>query len=1132
MAWSVGLSLPSNAGGVSNTRVSPATASVGLLGQIPTVNATANQRAQPSVNALSLAGLAPTLAVTGFATRQPSTGVAAIAGQSPAVLNSGNTNSVVTLALSSASSGSQPWTFGQAFKQGDVPSGQFITAISGASSSQADVRNRWPDGSVKYAVLSGVSTFASGTASVVVGTTGSAPSSSTVAEPTNLANTNVVLSPGAGSFPIATGATYAINSVLSIDRSTWSRGSGGRVRKILGTVMSEFHYYQPTNDAQLSIWWYVRAYASGAVEIEVMLENGWFGLASPAEKDYSATINVNGVAVATYSNLVHYSFTRWSNVFWFSGDSPITPRHDPAYLRASKMVPNYGYTSPTATAYANLLASAINPTPFALGDYNLQMGDTGDSDSIGVLPQWEAVFCCAADPRAYKAVISNSRGTGRWPVHFRDETTGRCANHVSYPSATITSSWGTNRAVPTSNGGSPAWDIPHHPSTGYTAYLIEGRWSQLETLQFVGMVSIVDGNPATRNVLGSGGGVIACVNAPMTTRGAAWSWRSVGQCAAVSPTTLNGAAPATADTAVTNGFRTSIDNSMSWMKQNYIDGTLNSGKFKNVLGYTGIYDGGDDGPQTAGNYTQFWGRAWMEMFQVHAIAYISDLGIEGITQANLNLVRDFKYEYPLRMTGVDTTWNFRRAACYNIPYCSNTDLSNPVFFTTQQAFLQWLAFEGLTHISANAGDTLKNHDVETDMDPSGTSNDADGYWAPIIAILSIAIEHGKAGAAASFARVTAASNYNPVGDLINDKPKWGIRSRTAAPSFAWLAAQPASKWIQVTAAPLNQTAILPNPAVAGGFGPGAVTDYSGATLRTKDSLFLIHGGGHVNYAGNEIYGLQLEVDAPAWARLWGPTPNAQITAGTLLYTDGNPSAGHTYGFLEYDDARDMFMRFEGGYWSDDGLSPAVYGLQFNATTGVFATNWVTSFNPQPVAGLIAFYPQSCYARDKQGNVYGPDATVRLTWNHAAQNWDSNNPINRSIDSGSNAYVYDVHRNCIWGLLPTQPGQLFKWDLQTGVETLTALTGAAASLMGIDSTPGFAYDPYNDTLFVYRQVGGLYAINPNTAAVTTLAPTGTAPTVLSSDGQFAINKKFHYVPALGGCVLLPQFSAPCYFIRTH
>lgn len=1062
--------------------------------------------------------------------------VAAITGS--ATLGNVTTGHVVSLIMTSpTASGSQPWTFGQAFKQGDIPSNQFVAVASGASAFQADVRNRWPDGSVKFAVLSGLSTFASNTATVSIANSGNAPSGSTVAEPTTLTNTTVALSPGSGSFPLATGATYNINSVLGIDRSTWSRGNGGRVRQILGTVMSEFHYYQPTNDAQVSLWWYLRVYSNGATEIEVAVENGWFGLAAPTERDYSAVVTINGTAVVTYSNLAHYSRTRWSGVYWYTGGQNITPQHDVAYLRASKMVPNYGYTSPTATAYTNIVASAINPAPFALGDFNLVMSDTGDSDSIGVLPQWEAVFCCVADPRAYKGTISNYRGAGRWPVHFRDETTGRCPNHVTYPTATITSSWGTDRPVAAQTasvtpGDRPAWDIPHHPSTGYLAYLLEGRWPQLEALQFVAMVSIVDGNPTNRNALGTGGGILACINAPLTTRGAAWSWRSVGQCAAVSPTTLMGAAPPAVDTAVTNSFRSSIDNTMSWIKQNYIDGTLNAGVQKNVLGYTGIYDGGDDGPQSGGNYTQFWGRAWMEMFQVHALAHISDLGIEGITTANLTTVRDFKYEYPLRMTGVDTTWNFRRAACYNIPYLASLNTDTPQFFTTQQAFLQWLAFEGLSHTTSNIGDSLKNHDVDTDMDPSGTSNDADGYWAPIISILSIAMEHGKAGAADSFTRVTSASNYNPVADNINDKPKWGIRARTAVPSFTWLAGQPAMKWIQVTSAPLNATAILPNPAVAGGFGVGAITDYSGATLRIKGSIFFIHGGGHVNYAGNEIYGLMLEVNTPAWTRMWGPTPNAQITPGTILYADGNPSAGHTYGFLEYDDARDLLLRFEGGYWSTDGLSQGAFSVQFNDATKTFAPNWVTSYNVQPTGTSIGFYPQSCYTRDKQGNVYGPDAQDRLTWNHALLNWDSNNPIQRSIDSGSNAYCYDVHRHCVWGLLPTQAAGLFKWDIHAGTETVTALVGGAATAMTADDTPGLIYDPYNDTLYVYLQEGGLYSINPTTAVVTLLSPTGAAPPVLSTDGQFAINKKFHYVPNLGGCVLLTKFGDPCFFIRTH
>jgi hypothetical protein len=687
----------------------------------------------------------PTLAVSGGTS--VTTACSTAAGQLPSL----------TL-TSAAASGTYGWSVGHAFRQGDLPSGSYVSA--GGAALQTDVRNSWPDGSVKFAVLSGVTAFSSGVAKVLAlaGTT-TAPSGAPVAEPTSL---NVAVT-----FSGAVTGTYTLQSCLGIDRSTWNKSGGGRVRRILGPVMSEFHYYCPTSDAHVTVWFYVRQYSNGTTEVETVVENGWFNVAAPGERDYSVTVSVGGAT--TYSGSVtHYSHARWSRVDWVGPNPQITPHHDPAYMRASKVVPNYAFLSPTATAFSGISATSINPAPLALGDWNAAMGDTGDVRPIGLLPHWECLYCISADPRAYVATIGNNRGSGRWPIHYRDETTGRVPLYTSYPNTTLTSGWGTQ--PPTPSGGSVGnWDIPHHPSNGYLAYLIEGRWTQLESLQFSAFQAIIESNPVTRR----GGGVLSCDNAPLTTRGTAWAWRTMGQAAAISPETLSGAAPPASDLAVGDAYRKSIDDTASYNRQQYVDGSINGGAFKNTIGWLGQYDRYSDGTPDI-----WWGGGWMVQFQIAALAHISDLGIAKINQGNLTAVRDHAYDGIVRMCGTDSTWNYRHAVTYDMPYLkSSSGTSNPVFMTTPEAYANYTAIFSLTALSANRGDTLKDHSSNNDMNPGGTSNDADGYWAPVIANLSTAMEHGKAGAAAAFALVSGASNYDPVGHGINDKPKWGIRSR-------------------------------------------------------------------------------------------------------------------------------------------------------------------------------------------------------------------------------------------------------------------------------------------------------------------------------------------------------------------
>ena len=391
------------------------------------------------------------------------------------------------------------------------------------------------------------------------------------------------------------------------------------------------------------------------------------------------------------------------------------------------------------------------------------MGDAGGKGNL--LPRWEALYCTSADGRAYPATISNHRSSGRYPIHFRDESTGRPVLWQSYPNLHITNGWAGTPVLPAPTGAAPAgYAITHQPSLGYLAYLVSGRWPALESLQFQGIFNLLSTNPPTRR----GGAVVACINSPMTTRGAAWAWRSIGQSAALSPTRGAGA-----DTAVQASIAACLANTATWMKQRYVDGSIDGGIHRNSVGWLGQYDGYN------GAGSEFWGGGWMVNYQTMALGHISDLGIEGLgAQSALEAVRDHSYDHILSMLGTDASWNFRRAGVYARPYLKNNDPSNPVFMTTSEAFASYRSFQALGPLSASSGDTLKAHSSESDA-ASGTSSDTGtGYWSQALSSLAMAVEHGKAGAAAKRALVLAAPNYRPEASA-NDDPTFAIVPRTA-----------------------------------------------------------------------------------------------------------------------------------------------------------------------------------------------------------------------------------------------------------------------------------------------------------------------------------------------------------------
>jgi hypothetical protein len=121
-------------------------------------------------------------------------------------------------------------------------------------------------------------------------------------------------------------------------------------------------------------------------------------------------------------------------------------------------------------------------------------------------------------------------------MHYRDETTNRPLKFSSYPNLSANAST-TNQLTPAATGtAGDTWDVPHHPSVGFMAYVITGRWYFLEELQFAATYNYlwqVDGGQyANRN---HSDGIFDSASGGSSVRGAAWANRTLLQAASVTP---------------------------------------------------------------------------------------------------------------------------------------------------------------------------------------------------------------------------------------------------------------------------------------------------------------------------------------------------------------------------------------------------------------------------------------------------------------------------------------------------------------------------------------------------------------------------------------------------------------------
>jgi hypothetical protein len=383
---------------------------------------------------------------------------------------------------------------------------------------QADVRNRWADGSVRFAVLSGVAP--AGTVTIVKG--GTPYTAANVAEPNIAAVVAFAGVVDANGGAVAGGGFSAdIATARANGSGSWSRTSARKVREMLGPVMSEFHYFVPTADAHTHVWFYVRAYASGQTEVETVVQNGWTQVANPGRRTYNVTVTVGGSQRYSGTGIVQYHHTRWSRVDWVGTDPQVTPSHDRAYLQTTGLVPkmavsslhsdayaNYPNTGPKYTAWTRTLAE--QPAPFSMGNIDPDLGAGGFTDNVGTLPAWDMVYLAEGDSRAYWAVLGNSRAAGVFCTHYTDEATGRPVKASSYPTLALNS---TAVGVDEASGSSPlltpaptggieptkfngtGWKWSHGPKFGYLPYLLTGRWTYLEEAQhFSAVGALLKGN--------------------------------------------------------------------------------------------------------------------------------------------------------------------------------------------------------------------------------------------------------------------------------------------------------------------------------------------------------------------------------------------------------------------------------------------------------------------------------------------------------------------------------------------------------------------------------------------------------------------------------------------------------------
>jgi hypothetical protein len=487
----------------------------------------------------------------------------ALSGCAPAAALGGGTGAARPAgnAVTLAGTGSNvPVRLGRPFVQGEIRGAPQAVLGGTRLPTQADVKTRWPDGSVQHAILFFVVPRLAGSATIgfVDGpaTPGAPLSREAMLDPgfdfdaairiaqggqTQVASARRMLQ--AGDFTVWCAGPIA-TTILLADHSVARRWDIGPAP--LRPLRPIFHatFWPALKRVEVrAIGEIINTEALADITYDLQLTAG---AAQPAE-------------VYRQDQVPHYAATRWSRRFWIGAPPPaVAIDHNLAYLAASRAFPNFdtSLVVPEAAIGRDIEHWESRPKQFYdAGLWTKSMPTTGGRPDIGPYPAWVVRWLYSGDGRLFELVETQAELAGAWPMQVREGNPrkrfdyagqvpglGRPISVVARPSLWLFDELDAStpedrvrvqgkriliQSFRKTNGGWFA-DGAHQPDPYSALYTLTGDYFMLEQLQFWAAAQALKYDPAYKGPPPSG-----VIHDQI--RGDAWVFRTRVHAAFLSP---------------------------------------------------------------------------------------------------------------------------------------------------------------------------------------------------------------------------------------------------------------------------------------------------------------------------------------------------------------------------------------------------------------------------------------------------------------------------------------------------------------------------------------------------------------------------------------------------------------------
>lgn len=333
------------------------------------------------------------------------------------------------------------------------------------------------------------------------------------------------------------------------------------------------------------------------------------------------------------------------------------------------------------------------------------------------------------------------------------------------------------------------------------------------------------------------------------------------------------------------------------------------------------------------------------------------------------------------------------------------------------------------------------------------------------------------------------------------------------------------EWYEVPNSKLESSGVTVSPSPPGNTGVRSVIiAWSGGAYDTKRDRLMVWGGGHSDYAGNEIYAF--DVKSCSWTLVAEPSPNSQIHSGSSCsetYGDGKPSSRHTYDGIEYLPASDRMWAQGGSLWCGAGQG-GLATWEFDLTN----ERWVRRDNaPQDKLGVTSAHDPST------GKVFMRAYTRFSEYNPANGTWTvrSNEP-GYGVDADANSAAIDAKNNLYVevgdaSIAPSSYVGVRVWDLSNFSYSEPRTTSGSKVING---EPGVVYDPILEKIVAYPGGTSVYSLDTRTWAWTehpAAASNRITPPTQIRQGMFG---RFRYMPSQNAYIFVNDSTQNVYFYK--